>query len=354
LQRAWPIRRVVGAALLAAFASVLPLVGIVFYRLEQTRSRAPVWARLAEASRWLSVGAVCNGAASADQAKDDLTRWRAAVKGLREQRGWIDGQALAAHLSSFDMELERTMSQDASSWAPWVSGRCHEAQMLADQALERAVQLGLDPSSRAERFEDLALRDVTTYLAVWVGFCGLLFAGVQRRVTRPTAELERVLSRIAEGDLSATLPDGGAVPELTGALRRAVQRFEQRDRLKLSRLAEQRTVIRRMVELMEQPVLIAGVDHKLDFANAAAGRAFGEAGDSLEGVDLKLLPGGEALQALMDDIIRVGDATGESLLPDAKHLARCAVVRDDRGAPSRVILVLRDAEGAWWRKLWKA
>ena len=57
----WSVRKVVTMALVLSFMFAVPLVGIVYWRLFQIGEAAPVWAEVAEASRWMSSGLTCAG-----------------------------------------------------------------------------------------------------------------------------------------------------------------------------------------------------------------------------------------------------------------------------------------------------
>lgn len=356
----WSIRRATSVALLLCYASVLPLLGIVYYRLFQVRGEAPAWARLAQASRWLSVGVTCGGAASSEIAREDLERWRDALSGLVTHDSIRGRQSpLGQHLRVLMTEVEQAWAGDSGQWVPWVRSHCEEVGNLAELALQHAIDLGLDPSSRADRYEDLALRDVTAYVAVWIVVAVGLFIGLRRFVVRPTAKLGRVLNRIAAGDLSAEIPrvGQGEMLALSRAVEAAIETLQQNRALAAERVVEVRALVRRLIGLMEQPALVIGVDYRVDYANEAAATAFGEE-RSLEGVELERLPGGDAVMAAVDHLVQAGEAHNDRMLDNmpagmGEHLAQCAVVRDGRGNPRRVIVLLRAVEGSWWRRLWK-
>ena len=207
---------------------------------------------------------------------------------------------------------------------------------------------------------DLAIRDVTAYLAIWIVAGGWLLWWLPRVIVRPARQIARVVQRIAEGDLSTDIPSmyGGEMLELAQVTQRAVDHFEQRDRLMARKIVEQRELVRRLVEMLDEPVLVVGTRHKIDFANRAAALAFGEQPESFEGADLTHIPGGEAVIAMVREILGRGDRHADGIvstdpLRQRQHLARCAVVRDDIGNPSRVVMFLKDAEGAWWKRLFK-
>ena len=95
--------------------------------------------------------------------------------------------------------------------------------------MDRAIKMGLDPGARREHFEDLAVRDLVSYLALWfIGVC-ILIVWAQRRVTDPVYRLERILKRVTDGDLSTDIPSPGQgeMQRLTLALKEAIERFEQ-------------------------------------------------------------------------------------------------------------------------------
>ncbi len=361
MRERWSVRGLVTWALLISFASALPVFAIAYLRLFQLRSHARTWAELAQASRWLGIGAICGGADGAKMAEADLNRWRDAVAVLETGSGrWLQNDVLRERLAALQIELGGVLRGPESGWTTWARGHCDELAQLSSLALAESIHLGLDPAARADRFEDIALRDITAYLAVWLMLAVALVLWMRRLVVRPARRLARVMQRIADGDLSARVPvvDGGEMLELATAVQRAVQRFEQRDRLKAQKIVEVRDLVRRLIELIEQPVLVIGIDQRIDYANQAAAVAFGEKQQSLEGAELARLPGGEAVMTAVDEIVRGGEATADRLLSthplrQDQHVARCAVVRDPVGVPSRVIMVLKSAEGAWWRRLFR-
>jgi PAS domain-containing protein len=358
----WSVRRIATWALSVALAGMLPLAGVVYWRLFTMQSEERLWAELAQASRWLSVGTTCGGSDSAAQAREDLVRWKGALAQLNEGAArWFQSAHLVRRLAVLEDDVTASLRGPDSQAAAWVRARCDDFAHVSALALDESIRLGTEPASRVYRLEDVALRDVTTYLVVWVTLMIGLVAWMRRAIVQPAMRLSRVLTRIADGDLSAEVPTthGGEMLELAQSIKLAVERFEQRDLLKIRKIIEVRDLVRRLLEVLEQPVLVIGLDRKVDYANSAAARAFDEKLDTLEGMELTRLPGGEAVINAMDDIVQHGEVVSDRLLStnplrQDQHLAHCAVVRDRDGNPSRVIMVLKSAEGAWWKRLFRA
>ena len=189
---------------------------------------------------------------------------------------------------------------------------------------------------------------------------GVVAIGPDRRqgiAADPFHALERGLLR---GEVRLERHDAGHVP-LAGAERAgtgAAQRLP-RPVAEMAVIPANRHAARRLVELVDQPVLVIGLDRKIDYANSAAGRAFDEKLAKLEGMELTRLPGGAAVINAMEEILRHGDVVSDRVvstnpLSRDQHLAHCAVVRDRDGNPSRIIMVLKAQEGAWWKRLFRA
>jgi HAMP domain-containing protein len=359
--RGWSLRRLVTVSLLLSFALATPFVGLVFYRLHALHAQAPRWAQHAEASRWLSIGAACQCLVTDAMAADDLERWRAAVaRLLTGDRAWLGAGTLAPRLLALAVELDAVRAQAEGSWGAWVRSHCDEVRNVGAVALEHAVRAGLDPRSRGDRYEDLAVRDAATYVAVWSVLAAALLVWARRRVVQPIRRLERVMRRIADGDLGAEVPlvDGGELGRLAQVLRSAVERFERRDAQLRDKVTEMRELLRRMLDIVELPVLVVGAEHVVDYVNGAAAAAFAAEPTALQGQPLERLAGGEALGRLVDVLMREGEVRIEAVLEatglNRKHVADCVVVRNTRGEATRVLIVLRAAAGGWWRQLWGA
>ncbi|MBI5510746.1 MAG: HAMP domain-containing protein [Deltaproteobacteria bacterium] len=357
----WSIRRTVSLALLASFVAVPLLAALVYVRLYQMLSQVPRWAELAEASRYLSQGITCGGGSGADLAQDDLQRWRGALETLTARgAGELGDEALANHLEAMRVQVGETLAGTPEVFSPWAQSHCAEVKALSGRALEAALRMARVPSSRAHRVEDLAIRDVTMFLAVWAGLALILLLWVRRTVVRPAALIVNVLQRVADGDLDARVPQGqhGEMARLAEALEHAVRRFDRRDHLKVQRIIEMRNLVERVLAFVEAPVVIIGVDGKVDYANPMAAEAFGAAVEELVGAEVTKVPGGEALKQVVDQVLTTGvghddhplDLRGSLKVP---HVARCAMVRDGRGAPTRVIVMLEADRGPWWQRMWQ-
>ena len=356
----WSARRVVLTAVGILCLSVLPLVGVVAIRLHQIRTARVAWARTAEASRWLSLSAICGGAQSPDMARADLERWRHALEMLATAPSRAGQTGRSERLVAFSAEVDAALRRPAADAVTWVAARCGDAQRLADAVLQQAIAAGGDIRSREDRYEDLAVRDLTAFVLGWSVLALAVAVWAGRAASRPVQRLARVVARVAQGDLDATLPSPppGAMRELSGALESLLVRQASRDTLRSRRLVEMRNLARRLIDMVEQPALVVSLDRRIEYANSAAGRALDEAAQGLEGRALADLPGGEVLAALVHDILRTGEVRGEGELPGDEelrrraHLVRCAVVHDGTGIATRVIMIFEDQLGAWWRKLW--
>ncbi len=359
--RNWSLRSVVTVALLASYVSLPPLLAIVYYRLLQVGAAGQGWAQRAEASRWLAQGLVCQGAEGSGMARADLERWRDALVRINAGAGaWLGDRELSARLAALEDGVRRALRERPEAQAPWVRGRCGEVEALAALVLERAIGLGLDPASRPDRYEDLALRDVTVYAAGWAMVAVLLLVWARRRVVAPTRQLEHVVARIADGDLDVRVPvtAEGEIRKLAEALQQAVERFDRRDTLKTHKVAEMRALVERLVEALPEPVLVAGVDGKIDFANGGAAALLEEEVDRLPGVDVGRLRGGAVWRQLIDEVRTGSDAHSQRELAAEEFgldrlAVHCALVRDHAGEPSRVVMILRPSEG-FWQRLFKA
>jgi PAS domain-containing protein len=358
----WSIRRTASVALLLAFAAVPVLAGIAYLRLYQLRSQAPRWAQLADSGRRLSQGLICNGATGSTLARDDMDHWQSAVAVLVEDRGeWLEDPVLAQHLMAFRDELAAAVRDDAGEHVAWVLGHCADVRALAGRSLEQSLRLGLSPSSRADRYEDRGIRDVTVFLAVWLGLAVVLLFWVRKSIVRPAQLIINTLLRVADGDLDAKVPRGagGEMSELADALDHAIRRFDRRDHLKVQRIVEMRNLVERVLAFVEAPVIIIGVDGKIDYVNDLAAEALGAPVGALQSADLARVPGGEALKQLVEQVLTSGvghedhplDLRGVFKIP---HVARCTLVRDGRGAPTRVVVMLEAEKGAWWQRMWQS
>lgn len=211
----------------------------------------------------------------------------------------------------------------------------------------------------------LALRDLVMGVAGW-GLLGLLVVGwVARNIDRGGRQLANLAARIAEGDWKTTIPmpEDPVLADAALGMRQALERFERRDRLRISRLQETRGLIRRLLELGDAPVVVIGIHAQnrltLDYSNKATSEAFGESLESMEGVVLEEVPGGDSLKVLAERILSEGSAhlktsLEEEMGPDASLIADCAVVRNRVGMPVRLVVILKKvAEKAWWRRVWE-
>ena len=207
---------------------------------------------------------------------------------------------------------------------------------------------------------DPGIRDVIVFLAVWLVFAVVLLFWVRRRVVRPAQLIINTLQRVADGDLDANVPAlaSGEMAELAVALEHAIRRFDRRDHLKVQRIIEMRNLVDRVLAFVEAPAIIIGVDGKIDYVNPLAAEAFGAPIDVLVGAELTHVPGGDALRQVVDQVLTSGvghedhplDLRGVFKVP---HVARCTLVRDGRGAPTRVIVMLEAEKGPWWQRLWQ-
>jgi len=361
MRASWSIRRAVTTALLLSFAAV-PLLGAVTYlRLYQLRRVAPRWAELAEASRLLSLSLICNGASDRALAEDDMERWQTALLPLTADHGtWLSDTILAERLQALQAEVQIGLTAESDTHLSFVTEHCTEARTLAGRSLEQVLHLALSPSSRADRYEDRGIRDVTVFLVVWIGLAVVLLLWVRRTVERPAQLIINTLERVADGDLDAKVPHtgGGEMSLLALALEHAVRRFDRRDHLKVQRIVEMRNLVERVLAFVEAPVIIIGLDGKVDYVNPLAAEAFGAPLDVLTGADLGHVPGGEALRQVVDQVLASGvghedhplDLRGVFKVPS---VARCALVRDGRGVPTRVIVMLEPDKGPWWQRLWE-
>lgn len=205
---------------------------------------------------------------------------------------------------------------------------------------------------------DLAIRDAASYFAIWVVLAAALLVWARRRVVQPIRRLERIMVRVSDGDLGVEVPldEGGELGRLAAVLRQAVERLEQREERLRDKIGEMRELVRRLLEVASQPVLVVSMSHTVDYVNEAAATALAVDANDVHGVRLETLPGGAALGTLVDSMRREGQVRLEAVLEesglDRKHVADCVVVRDSRGEPRRVLIVLRTAGRGWWRQLW--
>jgi len=211
---------------------------------------------------------------------------------------------------------------------------------------------------------DYGFRDFSLALVFWLigGVLGAVF--LHRRIDGPASRLANLMKRVADGDWSATIPPSGdpILEDIALSIGNALERFEKRDRLRVERLSETRSLIRRVLELVDAPVLVIGFHARhsltLDYANGATASAFGESLESLEGAKLDSVPGGETLRNLVETVLESGGAHFNSTLDEDNevspdHVADCAIVRNRLGIPTRLVVVLKKAEEeAWWRRLW--
>jgi HAMP domain-containing protein len=211
---------------------------------------------------------------------------------------------------------------------------------------------------------DYGLRDFSLALVFWIlgGVLGAYF--LHQRIDRSALRLSNLMKRVADGDWSATIPAPGdpILEDIACSIGDALERFEKRDRLRVERLSETRSLIRRVLELVDAPVLVIGFHARhsltLDYANGATASAFGESLESLEGAKLESVPGGDTLRNLVETVLESGGAHFNSTLDDKaevspNHVADCAIVRNRLGIPTRLVVVLKKTEEeAWWRRLW--
>ncbi len=211
---------------------------------------------------------------------------------------------------------------------------------------------------------DYGLRDFSLAAGFWLlGGFGVVFF-LQRRIDRPGSQLANVMKRIADGDWAATIPpqEDAVLESISCSIQRAFGHFETREQLRIARLGEMRGLIRRVLDLVDAPVLVIGFHAKhtlkLDYANAATASAFGDSLESLEGASLCSVPGGKVLCDLVDRVLESGGAhfssiVGNDELSSSSHVADCALVRNRLGIPTRLVVVLKTVEEeAWWRRLW--
>jgi methyl-accepting chemotaxis protein len=294
-------------------------------------------------------------------AQADLQRWGQALGRILTHPGFLDAteEARAAELRG---EIDGVLDGDAPQWTPWVAAHCLEVGQLAEASLSRAIDIGNDPASRSDRYDDLAMRDVVLYVACWLAVGVGLFAWVRRRAVIPARRLAAVVGRVAEGDAGASIPEveAGEMGELARAIGMAIHRFEREETLRRGHLGEMRNLVRQLVELVPKPVLVIRVDGRLDYANAPAGEAFGEVCRRLEGCDLGELAGGDEVRRLVDEVLGSAESlavptsaastsTARSDLARAARLQGSAIVRDVQGEATRVVLVFRS--GTIWERL---
>ena len=152
---------------------------------------------------------------------------------------------------------------------------------------------------------ELVIRDITVYFGIWFVLGAALVVRTGRVIERPMRRMNRVLRRIAAGDLDAELPSvhGKLLGSMVESFRATVLRSSRRDALKSARLIELRALIQRLAALPKEPLLVVGLDRQVQYANDSADAAFGS-GSRLSGRGLDSLVAAPELLVLANRLFR--------------------------------------------------
>jgi hypothetical protein len=332
LAATWSIRKLVTVALLCSVLGAMPVFAIAFVRLAQIRGSADGWARMAEASRWLGTSAVCDGAADDAAAAADLARWDQAVQALTADAHWLSTE-LAAALGDVAGALFVVRQGPSASYVAFATSRCVDMRRLAERALAAAIALGLDPASRPDRAHDLMARDLVTYFCIWVLFEVALAGWLRRHIVASVRRVERVLDRIAAGDISAVLPStqGGPLHGVIKAVQQAVGALERREEVKSTKILELRNVVRQLVAVFPDPLFIVTLEGEptIEYANSAS-----EFCGIREFSLLSECAGGALVARRIDELRAARERDGEW------EQGTLSLVRDNTGRETRAIVLV--------------
>lgn len=359
-------RRPAGAAVLrfswTVVLAALPLFVLLGLRFWHLRSDNRAWAELAQAGQWLTQGDVCDGAQSVVAANEDRQRWTAAVALARSSRVPLS-PVHQARLK--DMAAALSSARQDAIVVSSVRARCANVAALGQSLLEAAVHAGVDPATRSYRPEEMALRDLTVYGCLWLLLVLLLTLRLRRAVDQPWEAMARLLGRVSDGDLDIPQQVKGT-GELPALLAAGLAQFQDERWLLQDKLGEGQQLIRRVIELVDAPVLVLSVNGVVDYVNAPAAAAFGSDASSLQNRELKTIVGGRRLLEAMHHALECGRSRDQTevIAEEQDYLARSALVHNGDGEATRVVMVLSPKDpamsggpeatepSAWWQRLW--
>ncbi|ORJ63369.1 HAMP domain-containing protein [Geothermobacter hydrogeniphilus] len=177
------------------------------------------------------------------------------------------------------------------------------------------------------------VRNTIFLILLGISLLGVLVAILlANRLTRPILDLTAAALRISHGDFSARLKDDGE-----GEISALVKAFNRMVR-ELRNSTVSRQYFDRIVEHMQQGLLLVGLDGKVHNVNRAACRLFGMEADDLLGVPLEQLiaePGADRTDWLQTLLSNPGVRESEKVLltPDGRVRVRLSwtVLEDGSG-----------------------
>lgn len=164
----------------------------------------------------------------------------------------------------------------------------------------------------------------------------------------PLVRLRGVSQRIERGRVREIVPSGrDEVGDVTRALRSALSRLDEADRMRRAKIFELRRVLRAVIAPLSECIIIVGRGGKVDYVNAAAASLLGRESHNIENLLLEeLMHSPELVEAIRK--AREGDVEekGVGVMVETEvrierlH-ANLTPVRNQEGVVTRVVLVLR-------------
>lgn len=195
---------------------------------------------------------------------------------------------------------------------------------------------------------DAALRTVYFHIFAGAGLVAAIFAVVSlylaRRISRPLVDMQKVAERLAEGDLSARVPDANG--DEIGALGRSLNRMAVQLDERLSTIMAQRNEQDAVLASMIEGVLAVDMEERIVHLNVAAARLLGIRGDCVAGRSIQEAVRNTELHELVAGVLEGGGSVeGEIILPgeeDRVVQAYGTSLTDAAGVNRGALVVLHD------------
>jgi PAS domain-containing protein len=334
---------------------VLVVPSLFLHRVMEVRDEGRAWAHGAQWGEKLRRVSVCDKG-------NDLGAWSHMMGGWNHMLDEFPGHFLShkdwqPELERSQKELQRLGAVSSVRRADMES-LCWRLRGFGEHVLAASIAAGGDTQSRPDRPEDKALRDGVTLMVL--GFAFVVAALIRLRFVLLEQGRHRAsdIHRILDGIQAAKgASQGGDMDEALQRLGHMVKDDKTHLVRMQEHLRQMRRMLRQALSLFDEPVLIVAVGGKLQYANDAAAKAFGEQVVGLEGCPLSSVKGGEALRRLVDAILEHAANGDSACLPEVDlvketRLKKWRIVRDHEHHPARVLMVFDYRDGAWWSQLW--